>query len=622
MIKLYDNLDTFELNLDGFRVKLKSPSGQQAARTGLLNHLSLPLHEGLLYRKKRIFHTFGMSFSIAIFCLNKYKKLLSKPEIIEKNCIFIVPKESFYTMEVHPELTTKIFDDYMDKKIKIIKNKKAKIIYFISKNIIFIFTFFLLIFFTLSAYSRENLNLKLGKSKVIQLFSAPQSIQISDPDIIDIQRIGFTNSIKIIPKQNGQAALTVQYEGGNEMYWQVYVGKNIAEERYSEKTENEFQEHSLPLSILTTHLKKINGLKVLIKNGRIILFGKVKKFEDFRSIAREVGMHGKLFFPTYQIATQIELGVLHSLQEDLKILGEKSLYIINKGGVFTLTGVPSSPVGKHRAWDYLNALLPNLIDATSLFSGESSVVQINFEFLEVGKKEGIGGGIQSPGMQAPISTSLNFSSSLISAPIREPILQIAPLNFLLKALEERAFVRNLAQPVVLSRSGEKASFLAGGEVPIVTAQNSGNNYNSSVSFKPFGIMFTVLPRVQSDGSIWLKLDLEVSDVSQLYASQNIPGFTKRKINTNIILKDNNLALLSGLVQAKNSKNIEKYPFLGSIPILGELFKSRKFHDEESELWIAVSAIRSDLQAENNEIKNFMNMKAKNFEKNLSGSLLD
>ncbi|BBH53488.1 pilus assembly protein N-terminal domain-containing protein [Fluviispira sanaruensis] len=621
MIKLHDKFNTFELNLDGFPVKLKSPCGLQAAMTGLLNHLTLPLDEGLLYRKKRIFHTFGMSFSIAIFCLDRHRKLLCKPIIIEKNFIFIVPRKSFYTLEVHPDLITKVSIENIPNGIKIIKNNKAKIIYYLSKMVISILTFIILII-SLSAYSAENLNIKLGKTKVIQLFSAPQSIQISDPDVFDIQRIGLTNSIKIIPKQNGQATLSIQYEGGNEKLWQVQVGKNIVEGRYSETTENQNQEHSLPLSYLTTHLKKIAGLKVFIKNGRIILLGKIKKFEDFRSVAKAVGMHGKLFFPTYQISTQIELGVLHSLQSDLKMLGEKSLYIINKGGVFTLTGVPSSPIGKHRAWDYLNALLPNLIDATSHFSGESSVVQINFEFLEVGKKEGIGGGIQSPGMQAPISTSLNFASSLISAPIREPILQIAPLNFLVKALEERSFVRNLAQPVVLSRSGEKASFLAGGEVPIVTAQNSGNSYNSSVSFKPFGIIFNVLPRVQSDGSIWLKLDLEVSDVSQLYASQNIPGFIKRKLNTNIILKDNNLALLSGLVQAKNSKNIEKYPFLGSIPILGELFKSRKFHDEESELWIAVSAIRSDLQAENNEIKNFMNMKAKDFGKNLSGSLLD
>ncbi|KAB8033217.1 pilus assembly protein N-terminal domain-containing protein [Fluviispira multicolorata] len=623
MIKLITEFEQNALKINENQVNLKTPIGIQASMTGLLNHISLSLNEGLLYKKKRLFHTFGMTFPIGVICFNKKGALLCSPKVVPKNCLFIAPKGSFYTAEIHPSILNKITKNSYLKELKIIKNKLAKMIYLFLKYFIYIMLFLTFKIISISAFANENLKINIGKTKVIQLSSPPQSIQISDPDILDIQRIGLTNSIKIIPKQNGFSSITVNYMGGEENFWNVQVGhSDFNTQSHSFNNDSGQNSNSLPLNILTTYLKKIRGLKLVIKNGKIILLGNIKRYEDFRTIVKAVGTNGKLFFPSYLISPEIEEGVIHSLQSDLRIMGEKNLTIISKGGIYSLTGVSSSPVGKHRSWIFLNAILPNLVDATSHFTGDSSVVQINLEFLEVGKKEGIGGGVQAPGTRAPIATSLNFSPSLVGSALSEPILQIAPLQFLIKALEERSFVRNLAQPVVISRSGEKASFLAGGEVPIVTTQNSQNNQSSSVTFKPFGIIFNVLPRVQSDGSIWLKLDLEVSDISELYSSQNIPGFTKRKVSTNIILKDKNLALLSGLVQAKNTKNIEKYPFLGSIPILGELFKSRKFNDEESELWIAVSALRSDLEEENLGVKNFLNMKADAFKKNLNGSLLD
>ncbi|MBX9838640.1 MAG: hypothetical protein K2X69_10055, partial [Silvanigrellaceae bacterium] len=65
--------------------------------------------------------------------------------------------------------------------------------------------------------------------------------------------------------------------------------------------------------------------------------------------------------------------------------------------------------------------------------------------------------------------------------------------------------------------------------------------------------FMLPPNLQTDGSIWLKLDLEVIDISEQLSYQNVPGFTTRRVNTNIILKDKKFAILSGLVQTKNSK---------------------------------------------------------------------
>jgi len=85
--------------------------------------------------------------------------------------------------------------------------------------------------------------------------------------------------------------------------------------------------------------------------------------------------------------------------------------------------------------------------------------------------------------------------------------------------------------------------------------------------------------------------LEVSEVDEANTVAGVPGFRTRKIDTKISLREAQACVFTGLVQNKDSKRVEKIPLLGSLPILGELFKSRAFREEETELWVAVEASR-------------------------------
>jgi pilus assembly protein CpaC len=608
------------------RVNLKIPQGSFARQTGLLNHLSLSENEGLLYKKILFFHTFGLSFPIGVACFGKDQKILCSPKVIQPNQVFVAPFQTQYVAEFNENIVQKIneqnFYFSIQKEIKIFSGRFSRFLFYVPKIFVFFLAAFFLSFLCFSAFATENLQLHLGKTKTLNLGMAPQSIHISDPDILEVHRLGLTNSVKITPKQKGSSLVTVFYPNGEENLFRFVVGK--------EESGNPFDFHrnlmddslsadGASLKVVAAPFSQIPTIRTQIKNGKIILLGQIDSLANFRKMASFIAAKGNLFYPAYSILTELEEGVLKSVQNDLKIFGERSLYVINRGGLLTLTGVPSSPVGKLRVWNYLSGLIPNIVDATSHLSGDSELVQVNLEFLEVGRAQNLAVGFHHP---TSFEGALQFAPVPLGVGIAPPTLQIATMSSLLKALQTRTFVRNLAKPVMITRSHEKAFFLAGGEVPIVTSQVSAGGQNPHVTFKPFGIVFYVTPRVQTDGTIWLKTDIEVSEVSDQLSYQNVPGFTTRKVNTNIILKDKNYAILSGLVQNKNSKNVSKVPLLGSIPILGELFKSRKFQDSESELWIAISAFCGDQVEPEKDIQKLIENKFSGYQKFVSGNLLD
>lgn len=599
-----------KLQFENITINLLSPKTSYARKTGLLNHVKLNQDEGIIYKDKRIFHTFGMNFPILTLCLDKKKNLISNSKVIEQDSVFIAPRKSYYVLEIHPVHQNQFFlDRAIEQDIKVFSHKKAKFIYGFFRNITLIVLALSLFIMTYSfAFAEEKMNLNLGKSRVLDLGKPPQSIQISDPEILDVQRIGISNSVRIVPKRNGDSSIAVLYSGGEEIIWNIHVGKSLSNHSDEEigNQESNFGEESVPaFDVVSRPLKSIQGIQISKKSGKLVVLGKVTKIEDFRKIAKIVSAHPTIFFPAFEFVDGIEKAVLNSVNTDLSTLGERNLIVTIRNGLFTVTGVASSPAGKVRAWNFLNGLVPNIVDATSYSSGESSVIQVNLDFLEVGKSNGMRFGFNIPGM-SDASAALNFPVGQISRAVAEPALQIAPMNVFFKALEEKNFAREIARPVVITRSGEKASFLAGGEVPVVSSIGNNISSSSSVAFKPFGILFNVTPQAQLDGSIWLKLDLEVSQVSEALSYQNIPGFTTRKVSTNIILKEGNTAVLSGLVHNKDLKQVEKFPLLGSLPILGELFKSRRFQNQNTELWVAVTALRwnpedQDINAYQNKI---------------------
>ena len=158
----------------------------------------------------------------------------------------------------------------------------------------------------------------------------------------------------------------------------------------------------------------------------------------------------------------------------------------------------------------------------------------------------------------------------------------------IQALQEDGLAKILAEPNLISISGQTASFLAGGEYPIPVPDDDG----ITIEYKEFGVALQFTPTVLDENRISVKVYAEVSDLDFSTAVQTegyvIPGVTTRRAGTSIQLNDGQSFAIAGLLSESISENVKKFPFLGDIPILGALFKSTSFQKDESELVMIVT----------------------------------
>jgi pilus assembly protein CpaC len=162
-------------------------------------------------------------------------------------------------------------------------------------------------------------------------------------------------------------------------------------------------------------------------------------------------------------------------------------------------------------------------------------------------------------------------------------------DVLVQALEQKGLARRLAEPNLTALSGEKASFLAGGEVPIPVSDDGGR---ITVTYKEYGVRLNFTPVVLSNGIINLKLEPEVSQIDPSTAfrvgSIAIPAFITRRASTTIEVRDGQSFAMAGLLQTAQTRAQEQLPWIGQIPVLGALFRSASFKKEETDLVIIVT----------------------------------
>ncbi len=154
----------------------------------------------------------------------------------------------------------------------------------------------------------------------------------------------------------------------------------------------------------------------------------------------------------------------------------------------------------------------------------------------------------------------------------------------------------LAEPRLSARSGGKAEFLAGGEIPVVTQGGLGS---TNVEFKEFGIILKISPIVDDDNNIMATVHTEVSAVDGSLSVGGVPAFLTRKTTTDVSMRDGETLVLSGLVDRTLGESIDKFPILGDIPVIGALFRSTKWQNDLSELVIFVTPTVFDAQSQFN-----------------------
>ncbi len=146
--------------------------------------------------------------------------------------------------------------------------------------------------------------------------------------------------------------------------------------------------------------------------------------------------------------------------------------------------------------------------------------------------------------------------------------------------------RILSNPRLACESGGEAQFLAGGEIPIVIITPE----TRTVKWKTYGIILKIHPTMTEGGKIRTQVNAEVSAVDHGSGTSDVPGFLTRRVSTLFSTPPGETVMLSGLVKSEMAKDVAKVPLLGQIPVIGELFKSRSFRENRTELAIFITPV--------------------------------
>jgi len=164
------------------------------------------------------------------------------------------------------------------------------------------------------------------------------------------------------------------------------------------------------------------------------------------------------------------------------------------------------------------------------------------------------------------------------------------VSAMINALESSGFAYTLARPSLVAMSGQSATFLAGGEVPIPVPSSGSDTI--SIEYKEFGIRLTLTPTVIDRSRISLKVAPEVSELDYTNAlvieSIRVPALTVRRTDTTVSLADGESFVISGLISSNNTTTISKFPGLGDIPILGAFFRDSSINRQDKELLMIVT----------------------------------
>ncbi|MDO8580467.1 MAG: pilus assembly protein N-terminal domain-containing protein, partial [Candidatus Omnitrophota bacterium] len=162
---------------------------------------------------------------------------------------------------------------------------------------------------------------------------------------------------------------------------------------------------------------------------------------------------------------------------------------------------------------------------------------------------------------------------------------------MINALLEEGKARILSKPKLVVVSGEEASFNVGGEIPIRTTTTSQGSTQENVTFKKFGIGMTITPTIKK-GKIDLLMEVEVSDIDSANKVGENVAFTTRNAQTRLYLDNGQPIVIAGLIKKRESELVKKVPFLGSIPIIGILFRSKSTPsaNEDQELVISLTPL--------------------------------
>lgn len=386
-----------------------------------------------------------------------------------------------------------------------------------------------------------------GTSRVVNLSAVMSDVVIADPSVVDVH-VRSQRQLYLIAKGTGQTDVSVTTAGGKVIYRAtVRVNNNLT-------SIDQMLRLAMPES----------DIVVSTMNKMVLLTGTVAAPEDAAEAERLVSAYvgdGTQVVSRLRTATPLTVNLQVRIAEVSKTLTKTLGFNL---ATADLTSGFKFGLGQGRGF----------INDVWTIGGPLGVGK-GLKPITDGAGKVIGSGVTSIDSGSTIAADTNLLGlNLLAA---------------LDLAENQGLAATLASPNLTALSGETASFLAGGEIPIPRSAGLGE---VSVEYKQYGVSLAFTPTVLADGRISMRVRPEVSQIDESSGVRlnnlSVPGIATRRAETTVELGSGQSFMIGGLMTANTGNSMQKTPFLGDLPILGNLFKSSSFQRRETELVIIVT----------------------------------
>jgi len=421
----------------------------------------------------------------------------------------------------------------------------------------------------------STINMGIGTQRVLTI---PGAIRVAagSPEVLEVKVVP-PNQLLLTAQGEGRTTLTVWKNNGQRLVYSVIVRK-------------------ADLPSLVVDVKKllgdIEGIRIHITGDYVYIDGQAYTQADADRIEQVTELYPNNVKNLVKISPNAKRLVAQNLDATFQKAGLKNIRPNVVGSTVFLEGSVESQQDLEKAQLITKALGEKV--ESLLTVGIRRMVLSEVQFVEVRRSTLDRYGIKFPTDLMGQVTS-QFSAEKVLFPKPGPFEGgmgfAADLNsaWSFGFQDNTGYGRLLAQPKLVCASGETAEFLAGGEIPIplITATTA------SVEYKSYGIILKIKPSADRSGNIQTEIEAEVSEVDRSVSvtvgnSVNVPGFRKRQVKTNVTVRHGETIVLSGVFNHDEQKAVSKFPGIGHIPILGELFKNRNFDTDKRELLIFVT----------------------------------
>lgn len=278
------------------------------------------------------------------------------------------------------------------------------------------------------------------------------------------------------------------------------------------------------------------------------------------------------------------------LWEVEQLLREEGVQVALTETAIVLEGTVATPAARKRALAIAEAYCPKVVNLLNVAEARQIRLEASVVELEKGVTDRLG--LQEINTyDAGVLTGfvdLAADKDHLGLFFQDGSLRVHDFSSVLNALVKKNEAKILSKPYLTTLSGETASLNVGGEIPVPVGVDNGE---IKIEWKPYGVMLSITPELDGKNGIWLAVEAEVSEIDWenriVTSGIEIPALKSRKIANKVRVSPGQPLVMGGLIDNKQSILRTKIPILGDIPIIGELFKSKRFENSETELVITV-----------------------------------